>query len=724
MENLGADALHVANMGRALASGLQNGEGSANSPFEYVNEGGMSCEAKHLAAYGNGNMDGAPADVSEMTLHDVYLKPWKKFFAAGGRGAMLAHNSLNGIPMHMNKQVMTDIVRKEWNRTIFFASDYHDVDSICGFNMCSSPDEAGVLSMEAGMDQALGGNGFDNVAALVASGKLDRKSLERAARNVLREKFAAKLFDRKFDGASDGSFGNTKMCKVSAEGGVLDSAAHRALALQAAEEGTVLLKNGMMSDTGGVGCTYTNNSDCYGDGLGSGTHTPTAAACCALCAATSRCATSVWIPSNAGVVDPDEKKCLLKAKCSRPQKTGNRMLCSKAGTRTFSLPLTPAKWAKIKTVAIVGPNANNSAEILGSYSASGAPLVTVADAARSSSNVPAGVKVKFAALDPALIDTQEVCVPCPSCLPPRVCPGGVAAAGPNVTAAIAQAVAAAKAADLVIVVLGDSLNTCGEGTDRISLDLPGVQLQLLTALTEANKPMILSLVNGRPMTFGKNNAALASVDVLMSSWIGGEESGNAFWNLVNGKANPSGRLSQQWPRSVGYVRSHADSQFGPQGLRQGDYQNMGWHDGELTTPLFPFGAGLSYGQDTFSFVKRNVSASKASNAFTVEVACAVAGGAVGVANGGAVIQVYFSQHIAMAARPVISLLAFAKVQRTAAKQTVSVTVETADLGYFHPLTKQTSVDSGAYTLAVATDSASAIAALGANKEDTATLMVV
>eukprot|EP01043_Picozoa_sp_COSAG02_P048463 COSAG02_NODE_4762_length_5013_cov_5.204314_2_plen_119_part_00 len=85
-----------------------------------------NCLCRHLAAYGSGEMDGAPADISPMTLHDIYLKPWKKFFRAGGRGAMLSHNSVNGIPAHMHKEIMTEIIRTEWNHSnIFFASDYH-----------------------------------------------------------------------------------------------------------------------------------------------------------------------------------------------------------------------------------------------------------------------------------------------------------------------------------------------------------------------------------------------------------------------------------------------------------------------------------------------------------------------------------------------------------------------------------------------------------------------
>ena len=197
---------------------------------------------QHLAAYGSGDMDGAPAEMSEMTLRDIYLKPWKKFFAAGGRGAMLSHNSINGIPAHMHKKIMTDIIRGEWNHSdVFFASDAGDIDHISGFHIAGDP---AVLSITAGMDQALTGTAFTTLADLVKSGKLDRKVLERAAASTLREKIAGRLFDKKYDGVSDGEWGNTNLCRAAADGGVLDAPEHRAIAKQAAQEGTVMLVNG------------------------------------------------------------------------------------------------------------------------------------------------------------------------------------------------------------------------------------------------------------------------------------------------------------------------------------------------------------------------------------------------------------------------------------------------------------------------------------------------
>lgn len=209
------------------------------------------------------------------------------------------------------------------------------------------------------------------------------------------------------------------------------------------------------------------------------------------------------------------------------------------------------------------------------------------------------------------------------------------------------------------------------------------------------------LVHGRPVTFGPNNAVLDHVDVLLASWIGGEAAGPALWEIINGEFNPSGRLAQTWPRSVGYVGSHADSKFGPEGLWQGDYIGMGWRDGEMNGPLFELGAGLSYGGvDTFTFAQKEIlTASVSDVSFDVHVDVKST-----AAPGGTVVQLYFSQAVAQAVRPKLMLLAFAKIERSATSS-VTLTIPVEDLGYFHPLTKTTSVDVGSYTLYLGTSSA-------------------
>lgn len=246
-----------------------------------------------------------------------------------------------------------------------------------GFKMAASLQDAGVMAAEAGMDQALGGNAFTYLADAVNSGKMARSVLERAASAILREKFAGKVFDKRFDGVSDGNWGNLQQCRAYAAGGILDNPAHRALAKRAAQEGTVLLKNGHVLEHEQekdvprqltAGCRFTNTSDCYGDELPGVTPapTPTDADCCALCQKTPGCRVAVWIPAgDSKPPNPEDKhRCLLKAACSDPMPTRNRVRCDLPGVdpgslRFGTLPLTPEKWSAIKTVAIVGPNADN-----------------------------------------------------------------------------------------------------------------------------------------------------------------------------------------------------------------------------------------------------------------------------------------------------------------------------------------------------------------------------
>jgi beta-glucosidase len=123
---------------------------------------------------------------------------------------------------------------------------------------------------------------------------------------------------------------------------------------------------------------------------------------------------------------------------------------------------------------------------------------------------------------------------------------------------IPAALAAAAGADAVIVALGDSLARCGEWVDRDSLDLPGGQLQLLEALVAAtppSTPIVLVLINGRAATFGPGNALLTRVAAVVESWRPGEEGSQAILDIISGKVNPSGKLTNQWAQNVGQMGS-------------------------------------------------------------------------------------------------------------------------------------------------------------------------
>jgi beta-glucosidase len=168
--------------------------------------------------------------------------------------------------------------------------------------------------------------------------------------------------------------------------------------------------------------------------------------------------------------------------------------------------------------------------------------------------------------------------------------------------AIAAAKVTAQAADVAIFVLGDGHGECGEWGDRDSLDLAGGQLLMLQQLAGVAPHTIVVLLHGRPQTFGVNNVALEQVDALFAAWRPGEEGAAAIVDLITGAANPSGKLVQSWPRSVGQVLGGSSPFL--QRVRGKWVANSRTctadgrcYDGYVnadSTPLFFFGSGLSY----------------------------------------------------------------------------------------------------------------------------------
>lgn len=191
--------------------------------------------------------------------------------------------------------------------------------------------------------------------------------------------------------------------------------------------------------------------------------------------------------------------------------------------------------------------------------------------------------------------------------------------GASVTAVdpslIPPAVAAAAAADVAIVVLGDTQSTCAEGVDRRSLDLPGGQLALLQALaSQTTTPLVVVLLNGRPATFGGAEAGpalLARVGALIIASNPGGLGSQALAEVLLGLVNPSGRLADSWVADVGHIGSGAQPFMQP---LNGEWRDGGGaqvvdpdgrvyasyvDDGRPAAPAFPLGWGLSY--TTFSY---------------------------------------------------------------------------------------------------------------------------
>jgi len=241
-------------------------------------------------------------------------------------------------------------------------------------------------------------------------------------------------------------------------------------------------------------------------------------------------------------------------------------------------------------------------------------------------------------------------------------------------AAFQAAVATARRADLVIMVLGENADMAGEAASRGSLDLPGRQEELLKAVVALGKPVVLVLLNGRPLSIVW---AAEHVPAILEAWEPGSEGGNAVADLLFGDANPGGKLPVTFPRSG----SHAPLYYArtlthaPEGSSR--YRSRYWDS--PTTPLYPFGFGLSY--TTFSIANLKVSATRVKVGSSVTVTADVTN--TGPVAGDEVVQLYIHQKAGSDSRPSRELKGFERLTLEPGEtKTVTFHLGPAELGYW------------------------------------------
>ena len=225
-ETLGEDPFMVGNMGASMINGFQQDDFTGTQKV-------IAC-AKHLIGGGESinGLNAAPADISIRTLREVHLPPYKKAIDAGVYSVMAAHNELNGVPCHMNKWLMTDVLRDEFGFNGFYVSDWLDIERINTLHHTAKDmKEASYLSVDAGMDMHMHGPKFtEAIIASVEEGKLSIDRVNDACRKILTAKFKLGLFENRFvDLEKKEKFLFTKE--------------HKATALESARKGIVLLKN-------------------------------------------------------------------------------------------------------------------------------------------------------------------------------------------------------------------------------------------------------------------------------------------------------------------------------------------------------------------------------------------------------------------------------------------------------------------------------------------------
>jgi beta-glucosidase len=237
-------------------------------------------------------------------------------------------------------------------------------------------------------------------------------------------------------------------------------------------------------------------------------------------------------------------------------------------------------------------------------------------------------------------------------------------------AGFAEALAAAKQSDLVVMVLGEPCNMSGECASRTSLALPGVQSELLKQIKGIGKPVVLVLMNGRPLVLAEESAL---ADGLLEAWYPGTQGGKAVADVLFGKHNPAGKLPVTFPRNLGQVPLYYSARntgrpFDPSQPKE-PYKST--YLDAPNAPLYPFGFGLSYTTFTYSDVhlgKQLLCGGKDKLTVSVDVAN------TGRVSGGEVVQLYVRDLVGSVTRPVLELKGFQKIS-LAPGQTRRVTFE-------------------------------------------------
>ncbi len=581
-ETYGEDPYLVARMGNAFVEGLQGADLTQ----------GVVATAKHFVGYGasEGGLNWAPPHLPERELREVYLHPFEAVVSAGARSVMNAYHELDGIPCGAHRQLLTDILRKEWGFEGTVVSDYFAVRQLASYHhLAEDGTGAAGIALHAGVDVELPGTDCYGEPLIdgVQSGSIDLDLVDTAVSRVLQSKFELGLFESPF---------------VDPEATSADPRLERALARRIAEKSLVLLAN---------------------DG---------------------------------------------------------------------ALPIAP----DTGPIAVIGPNADDSRNLFGDYTypahiealaemqhgdnVFGVPFtgeVSAEGSMKEARSVLEAIRERFG-------EKVEHARGCDVNSPSRE--------------GFDEAVTLASRSAIAIMVMGDKAGlttdcTSGEGRDRLSLDLPGVQEDLVRAVAETGTPMILVLVSGRPCGSVWAHEHSAAV---VQAWMPGEEGAEALVDVLTGVVNPGGKLPISHPRSAGQIPVYYGHKVsGGRSQWKGDYV-----DGEAG-PLYPFGHGLGY--TTFQISDLSVTPDVAGWNEEVTVTAVVSN--TGKREGDEVVQLYVRDPVASVTRPVLELKAFARVGIPAGdSRQVTFHLPVGQLGFYDRDLKYV-VEPGSIEVLVGTSSA-------------------
>ena len=332
---------------------------------------------------------------------------------------------------------------------------------------------------------------------------------------------------------------------------------------------------------------------------------------------------------------------------------------------------------KYSSIAVIGPVADSGAAQVGFWGGmitGGANVITVVEGIKQ--KVGPAIKVEYSKGSSIRREMQSKFDGLPGIKLHEEPPQSPA----DAEAAFQQAVATAKRNDLVVMVLGEDELMAGEAASNSSLRLAGRQEELLEAVVATGKPVVLVLINGRPLNI---SWAAAHVPAILEAWEPGNQGGNAVADILFGDANPGGKLTVTWPRSGGQEPLYYahDLTFEPES--DPDYKSR--YQDQPTSPLYPFGYGLSY----TNFAASNLQLSKTTAKVGEAVGVSVDIQNTGSVAGDEVVQLYIHQQSGSASRPVRQLKGFEKVTLARGeKKTLHFTLGKDELTYWSPSEKK------------------------------------
>jgi beta-glucosidase len=267
-------------------------------------------------------------------------------------------------------------------------------------------------------------------------------------------------------------------------------------------------------------------------------------------------------------------------------------------------------------------------------------------------------------------------------------------------AAIDQAVAAARKAEVVIAVLGETPTMNGEAASRTSYELPGVQQALLEAVTGVGKPVVLVVVSGRPQDL---RWASSHVPAILAAWYPGTEGGNAVADVLFGDVNPGAKLPVSWPRVAGGSPLSYNHNLTHDPEDSPRFTSRYWDESSL--PLYPFGYGLSY--TTFRYGNLRLSPATITAAASTKVLADVTN--TGTIAGDTVAQLYIHQRAGSASRPVRELKGFRRLT-LGPQQTVTVefVLGPSELRFWSPVRRAWAVEPGTFDVWLGDDSSAGL----------------